>query len=557
MSILSEEQESQFNLMKKLLNQCLELAEKLNYEDQANILNERLKRLNSAAQFVIVGEVKAGKSSFVNALLETEICEVAPDPCTSKIQEIVYGEKKNTIPLNGNCERVTNNENILKKISIIDTPGTNSIIKNHQTITEKYIPQSDLIIFVFPATNPHTGSAWDFLELVQKEWRRKAIFILQQSDRASSQELDTNKDRVKQYARKRNVQNPVVFSLSAKKEIEGKPNSGFVEFRNYIKKNISNGEIWSSKVQSIRDLCLSITQTIERSLKEEKKILKEDMEFYSTLILILKSRKEKIQSYQDIVVNSLCSVYDRLLKELENDFKEGLSVGNVLWRSVPFLRDKNIKDWINDLKDKFEKNAKEEIKAESLKVSKNISSELENLFNELNNDIEKRQNAINKTQHGFTADRDELLKNLEEQLNKLKRTKLFEKAGQAENIGHFTFASSGLAALGAIIAAVTHIAIFDLTGGILATVGAALIGVTLVWKRSSIIKEFSKNVDEAKSEFRERINNELENIFNKVFNDLEYFIKQPQKETEERIKTLNLLIKETESIYENSQKLVE
>ena len=40
----------------------------------------------------------------------------------------------------------------------MDTPGTNSIIRSHQTITENYIPQSDLVIFVFPAKESLHGN---------------------------------------------------------------------------------------------------------------------------------------------------------------------------------------------------------------------------------------------------------------------------------------------------------------------------------------------------------------------------------------------------------------
>ena len=42
--------------------------------------------------FVVVGEIKAGKSSLVNALLGESVCPVDPAPCTDTIQLIVHGE---------------------------------------------------------------------------------------------------------------------------------------------------------------------------------------------------------------------------------------------------------------------------------------------------------------------------------------------------------------------------------------------------------------------------------------------------------------------------------
>lgn len=552
MAILSEHQEKQFNLMRELLEDSLELSELLNYDEESKVLKERLERLRSAALFVIVGEVKAGKSSFVNALLRSEICEVAPDPCTSKIQEIVYGDDNETVTLSRNHERVTLDKEVLREISIVDTPGTNSIIENHQIITEEYIPQSDLIIFVFSATNPHTGSAWKFLELIQNEWRRKSLFILQQSDRASEEELKINEDRVRQYARERNVQNPLVFSVSAKNETEGVKKNDFSEFRSYIKKSISNGAIWKSKIESVRDIISSIAVKIENSLQGEKNILKEDLNFYSSLSTKLNSRRDKIYAFQEIAVNSLSNVYERQLSKLEKEFQRGLQVGNVLLRSVPLLRDKDIKSWLNDLKSEFEEEASKEIESESYKISKNISTELKSLFEELFDKIDQRY-KINKSDLNLNTDRDEILADLENQLKKFKDSKILEdKANEVGNIGNFTIAGGGLATLGAVIAGVTNIVIFDITGGVLAAIGGVLIGVTLLWKRSSILNEFSKNVEDAKNEFRERLTSELDNMFDKIFHELEFIIKTPQKETEDRINSLNSLLEKVNYIREKS-----
>ena len=68
---------------------------------------------------------------------------------------------------------------------MVVTRGTNSIMRDHQTITENYIPQSDLVVYVFSAVNPHTKSAWELLTLISKQWHRKVVFVLQQADRAS------------------------------------------------------------------------------------------------------------------------------------------------------------------------------------------------------------------------------------------------------------------------------------------------------------------------------------------------------------------------------------
>lgn len=74
----------------------VDLIDYVRFTSQKETLTSVLKRLEDPFTFVIVGEVKSGKSSFINALLAPgkEICRVAPSPMTDTIQQIVYGEKE-------------------------------------------------------------------------------------------------------------------------------------------------------------------------------------------------------------------------------------------------------------------------------------------------------------------------------------------------------------------------------------------------------------------------------------------------------------------------------
>src|SRR6267143_329865 len=225
--ILSPELKKQFDTLRNLLQRALWLAERCADIESTQILRARLTNLQAAALMVVVGGVKAGKSSFINALLREDVCEVAPGPCTVRIQELVYAAERKVENLGDSWQRVSLPKEVLREITMVDTPGTNSIVRDHQTITENYIPQSDLVVFVFSAVNPHTKSAWELLTLIKKQWHRKVVFVLQQSDRASQNELTTNLEHVRQYAHERQVENPIVFTLSAKREMEGIPENAF------------------------------------------------------------------------------------------------------------------------------------------------------------------------------------------------------------------------------------------------------------------------------------------------------------------------------------------
>jgi len=194
-----------------------ELTIRINSDDLIKTVSDLRSRVHDPFMFVIVGEVKAGKSSFINALLETEreITKVAPQPMTDTIQQIVYGETEEITVINPYLKKIMIPVEILREIAIVDTPGTNTIIEHHQAITEEFIPSADLIVFVFEAKNPYRQSAWDFFNFIHADWRKKVIFVLQQKDLMDAPDLEVNMQGVRDYAEKKGILAPEVFAVSA------------------------------------------------------------------------------------------------------------------------------------------------------------------------------------------------------------------------------------------------------------------------------------------------------------------------------------------------------
>lgn len=554
--VLGPELKQKYDSLRDVLQRCLMLTEKCREEDASALLRERLKHLQSPALFVIVGEVKSGKSSFVNALLGEDVCEVAPDPCTSVIQELVYGEERTTTTLGDHWERVQLPKPVLQEITIVDTPGTNSIIRNHQAITEKYIPQSDLVVFVFPAKNPHTATAWELLTLIRKEWHRKTVFILQQADLASQRELATNQERVKQYAQERNVQTPIVFTLSAKRESEGASDSGFEEFRRYLRSAVESGEVWQMKVEGARDTVRKIASNMLVRFRKEEALVAEDKAFCQELLAKMEARRQKANSLKRLIVDSLCISYDRLSTRLEEDFRNGLSVTTILRRSIPFLRDRDVKTWLEELHSQFERVAKEEIEAESSRVSKDLTEEMKGMLGDLARAIAHRQEGQQGSGINLTTDRTDILERLRCQLQELRISDIVgDKDIQGSDLGKLTLAGGGIAAFGTVIALATHIIVFDITGGILAAIGAGIVAVTLLWKRSSIISEFSQKLAKSRVDFRNRLDQEITQIFDRLFIEIQHHLKEPLACLHDETTRITLLIEEAGRVSESVEAL--
>jgi ribosome biogenesis GTPase A len=518
--ILSPELKQQFDTLRNLLQRALWLAERCADIESTQILRARLTNLQAAALMVVVGEVKAGKSSFINALLREDICEVAPGPCTVRIQELLYGAERRVETLGEAWQRVSLPKEVLREITMVDTPGTNSIVKDHQTITENYIPQSDLVVFVFAAVNPHTKSAWELLTLIKKEWHRKVVFVLQQSDRASQNELTTNLEHVRQYAHERQVENPAIFILSAKREMEGIPETAFLEFRNFLQTTIACGEAWRMKVEGSYQTIRSVMTRLLAHLRTEKAAIDDERAFYQGLLCQVDVREEKARGLKLLIVDKLAATYDTLARRSEDEFARGLRVGKLFRRAVPFLRDKDTEAWLGELKTRFEKSARREIKSEAAQVSMDLFNEMRTMMEELSHSIARRQERIRAdVTFPKAADQVGTLQRLQAKLDgvRIDENILRGKVAETADVRKLAVAGTLLTALGVVITALSPILWLDVTGGIFLGAGIFLVAVGLFWRRTSVMKDFKQRLGDSQQHFRARLEGEFGEIFDRLF----------------------------------------
>ncbi len=190
--------------------------------EELMVLDNVRASLTEPFVFVVVGEVNVGKSSFLNALFGREFSPSGIVPTTDKILFFKHGETQATVPVTPTLDEVHIPCEFLRDFHIVDTPGTNSIQDEHQQITERFIPAADLVIFVFSATNPWGASAWQFLERVHREWLRNVIFVLQQCDLRTHDEVQVITDYMRQLCRQRFGCEFPIFPVSAKTVIEAR-----------------------------------------------------------------------------------------------------------------------------------------------------------------------------------------------------------------------------------------------------------------------------------------------------------------------------------------------
>jgi len=107
-------------------------------------------------------------------------------------------------------------------MTIIDTPGTNAIIRKHETITTHFIPRSDLVLFVTSADRTFTESERAFLEHI-RDWGKKVVFLINKIDiLESDQEIAQVESYVRENAYLLLGVSPEVFPISARGALRSK-----------------------------------------------------------------------------------------------------------------------------------------------------------------------------------------------------------------------------------------------------------------------------------------------------------------------------------------------
>ncbi|HZT98346.1 MAG TPA: dynamin family protein [Ktedonobacteraceae bacterium] len=181
-AVLQDQQRVLLQRERQLAN---ELQENLAGFEGANAYATALKHIHASLDdiflLVIVGEFNAGKSACINALLHTNALEEGVIPTTHQITVIRYGEQSGQHQRGQGILEIDHPADFLQDISIVDTPGVNAVLREHERLTEEFVPRSDLILFITSVDRPFTQSERLFLERI-RTWGKKVVIILNKID---------------------------------------------------------------------------------------------------------------------------------------------------------------------------------------------------------------------------------------------------------------------------------------------------------------------------------------------------------------------------------------
>ncbi len=186
---------------------------------------ETMKKLLQKASInsvsvLICGEFKRGKSSFINAFLDENICPTDHGIATSVVSIIEYGPIRKVTRFYGDVQNLQSEvvpfEDIVKYakgtsmeidntimlvielpsdklkdgLVLIDTPGVGGLDPRHLFLTLYVMPKADATFFVVDASEPMSSTELDFYRQKVLQYSPSAKIILNKSDLKSKDELE-------------------------------------------------------------------------------------------------------------------------------------------------------------------------------------------------------------------------------------------------------------------------------------------------------------------------------------------------------------------------------
>ena len=533
-------------------------------EDTLRNLQNLVTNLGEPFLFVVVGEVKAGKSSLLNALFGREFCKVDVLPTTDRIYEFKYGETDYDVQISDHVTALYRRIDFLKDFNIVDTPGTNTIVANHQEITENFVPMADLIVFVFAVTNPWAASAWDFLRLIGQQWKKNIVFVVQQADLRDPHEVEIVSRHLDQTVLQILGASCPIFAVSAKKALLAKTSSNvdrdklwseshFGELEDWITKTVSRSEERGGKLRSVAQTAQVVAGGLRARLQGSLDMLKSDQEKLASIRSTFDSRKVQTQRQVGGVIREIEQAYDACRERGEKELEERLTFFKTLKMVFSGSR------WEKDFQDKVESDVKKEVQTKIEHALSLLESDLRSMWQDLQDKVNIQFGSETKKQvravmPGFLTQRQEVLQKLQltllEQMSdariKEQLQSLFGETARWLRVPTSVAAAGGIAT---VIAALTHTALLDVTGTVAGV--AALTGTLYaVWRRKKILRQYRDQMNEKRRDLaravESQLNHAIEAFYQEVgmtFSPLENFCDSEFKRhapLRERIESLDL-----------------
>ena len=319
-----------------------DIFEKTGNKEITKKVDDLIDQMEAPFYLLVAGEYNAGKSSFINALCGERILVEGPTPTTNKITLLTAGEKNTSEEIDDHLSRVTYPLDHLNDVTLIDTPGTNSIILEHKDITESFIHRAELVLFVISADHPLTESERTFLQFIRGKWGRKVLYILNKIDLKTNEEIDQILDFVEKNCYRLMGFEPKILTVSSLNALEAKKNGD----KNLLKEsNIENveGFIFDKldldtkidfKLMNPLKYLSTVFVEIRKELEEKTETCNTDIRSIERFENRLTQKKQDMLEYSKKYKIEIETIFSRLKEKVENFINYNLTSRSVIMMKI-------------------------------------------------------------------------------------------------------------------------------------------------------------------------------------------------------------------------------
>jgi small GTP-binding protein len=492
-------------------------------EDDLRHFREASEQLEGLFLLVIAGEFNSGKSSFINALVGERILPEGVTPTTDRINLLRHGDEPGETLLEAYLLERRHPAELLRDLHIVDTPGTNAVIREHEELTRDFVPRSDLVLFVTSADRPFTESERAFLEQI-RAWGKKIVFILNKIDLLTD---PSERQQVIDYVRDNGEQllgePPLVFPVSARLgkdaratgDAPGWEASGFAAVDDYLVHTLDQQERVRLKLLNPLNVGLTLAGRYKEVAFDRLKLLAEDVATLQNIdTQLAEYHQEMLRDFEPRLGR-----LDAIVGEMElrgmSFFDERIRVGRV-WQ----LRDGEAirRDFDREVVGETPRQIEEEVqRVIDWIVERNLR-----LWQDLGAYIERRNidrhrdEMIGEVGGGFSYNRQALL----DSIGRTAREAVsgYNREDESRRLAQEVSASSGytLAAgagvgLGVLLTALVSGAAADITGILLATTLAVTGLYVIPNKRRQAKAEFAGKLRELRTRLRDALTRQVHN----------------------------------------------
>ncbi|HYH05825.1 MAG TPA: dynamin family protein [Thermoanaerobaculia bacterium] len=511
-------------LLRREQRLLVELRETLEREqsDERRRVEELLATLEDLFTLVIVGEFNAGKSSLINALFGARLRTEGPIPVDDVISILRYGEKEAQRKLSDYVIEQFYPIEFLRNITLVDTPGTNSIVQRHQEITEDYIPRADLVLFVTSIDRPLSESERKFLEYI-REWGKKVVFVLNKVDTKSDAEIAQVLDYLKSNTRTIFGFDPVIYPVAAKLALESKlgslpprewTRSRFETLEDYIFQVLSEKERVRIKLTAPLETILSLAKKQFRMIDSRREVLAADKARIDSINDQLgRARTDLVGNFRQFVIRidnllmdlerrgidfldryvriqhvMLLRDASRFREEFERQVFQGWrgSIDTTIQEAVDWLVKENMKLW-NGTVDAFHRRAEQDAKNDEVigRVGREFAYNREEVYSRMRVNAEQRLASYDVN---------------------VESRRIIDNAMRA--VLHSFGLGAGALGLGYLLTTAVSSTAVDVTGLTAATMLLVTSFLILPYKRTKAKEEFRRRIEELRTHLRDSMDRE-------------------------------------------------